>query len=90
MLDFQEIKRDADALGLSYRSDIKPETLLKRIQNHTPAPDLKVVEVVSDSVLTFKNTSTVNIFTSNGRCSPNDTVVLTEVESLTHKGLELC
>lgn len=89
MLDFEEIKRDADALGMSYRSDIKPETLLKRIQTRTPAEVVAEV-VVSDTILTFKNTSTVNVFTSKGRCAPNATVVLTESESLTHKGLELC
>jgi len=97
MLDIEEIKKDADVLGIAYRADIKAETLQKRIEKHQTEKGVQVtmpkpVEVKQGDTeyKPYKNTTNNNIFTEDGRCSPNKRVMLTADEAKKYNGLESC
>ncbi len=92
-MDIESLKLDADALGIKYRSDIKAETLQKKIDEFNVVNNPSAVapeKVVAPKYQTYKNTELVNIFTEGGRCSPQKTVSLTADEALKYAGLELC
>jgi len=90
-LDIESLKLDAEALGIKYRSDIKAETLQKKIDEfNTVNNPTAVVQTVEPAYQTYKNTSNVNVFTEDGRCGPQKTVKLTADEALKYTGLELC
>jgi len=91
MQDIESLKLDADALGIKYRSDIKAETLQKKIDEFNVVNNpTAVVQTVEPTYQTYKNTSGINVFTEGGRCSPQKTVSLTADEALKYTGLELC
>jgi len=60
MSDFDDVKDQADSLGIAYRADIKQETLEKKVAAWE-AP------VAPQS--NFTNKTTNNIFTSQGKVS---------------------
>jgi len=39
---------------------------------------------------TYKNTTSVNLYTEAGRCVPGDIVALSTAQAKAYKGLELC
>ncbi len=95
MADLENLKLDADALGIKYRSDIKAETLQGKIddynkENNPSAVAQEVTETIEPTYQFYKNTSGINVFTESGRCSPNKTVSLTESEAKQYAELELC
>ncbi len=85
MLD--RLKEKADELGIKYRSDIKEDTLLAKIEAFVP-PEPAEVEAAPYSL--YKNTSKINVFTEAGKCSPNRMVELTTDEAEKYAELELC
>ncbi len=92
-MDLDNLKLDADALGIKYRSDIKAETLQGKIDEHNKANNPSAVVVEVDEQPTeyswYKNTGKHNVFTEGGRCKPNGRVELTVEESKQYS-LELC
>lgn len=87
-LDFAVIKETARRLGITHRSDIKPETLQAKIDAHKPDDEAKKSPAPASNQL-YKNITTQNIFTSAGRCKPGKSIEVSasEAESL---GLESC
>ena len=52
-----ELKEQADLLGIKYRSDIKEDTLRKKIEDHNNEDDgeaVKLLEVMNDKTTTMK------------------------------------
>ncbi len=87
MLD--RLKEKADELGIKYRSDIKEDTLLAKIEAFVP-PEPEIAEVEASPYSLYKNTSKINVFTEAGKCSPNRMVELTTEEAAKYAELELC
>ncbi len=95
MQDLDNLKLDADALGIKYRSDIKAETLQGKIddynkENNPSAVVQEVTETIEPTYQFYKNTSKINVFTEAGKCSPNRMVELTTEEAAKYAELELC
>ncbi len=95
MQDLDSLKLDADALGIKYRSDIKVETLQGKIDEYNKKNNPSAVVASAETVVEptyqfYKNTSNINVFTEDGRCSPGKKVSLTENEFSQYSGLELC
>jgi len=94
MQDIESLKLDAEALGIKFRSDIKADTLqakiddFNKVNNPSAVAPEKMKPVKEPEYQTYKNTSTVNVFTEGGRCRPNGTVELTDSEALQYKDLE--
>ena len=96
-LDFDFLKEKAFRLGISFRSDIKPETLKAKIdakeaeapQNEAPEPaNSEAIKTTGPEQ--YINTTKQNIFTSAGRCKPKYRVILPAVEAEQIPGLDLC
>ena len=76
MPDFDDVKAQADALGIAYRSDIKQETLEKKVAAHSE-PEVEATATIA----VFTNQTTNNIFTSKGRVRPGESVELDAAEA---------
>jgi len=83
----ERLKEKADELGIKYRSDIKEDTLLAKIEAFEPPEPEPQKE---PEYLMFKNTSKINVFTEGGRCAPNKSVSLSKEEAEKYAGLEQC
>lgn len=87
-MEIEELKKDADALGVKYHPAIGAEKLQAKIDDFN---NVKPVEATKEpEYKPYKNTSDVNLFTEDGRCAPNRIVKLTKDEAAQYKGLELC
>jgi len=96
MQDLDNLKLDADALGVKYHPNIKDaDKLQKKIDEHnkTSNPSAVKAPVVDKPVTNYQfytNTSDINVFTEGGRCHPKGRVELTSDEAKQYKDLELC
>ena len=93
MSDLENLKLDAEALGIKFRADIGASKLQAKIddfnkKNNPSAVVEKTPEPAEFDL--YRNTSDVNVFTEAGRCKPNGRVRLTKDEAKQYKDLELC
>ncbi len=83
-IDLEVLEERARRLGVTYRTDIKPETLLTKVE----AAEAKANEVDTSAPAKYKNTTKQNIFTTAGRCKPQGVVTIPSDEA-GKSGLEL-
>ena len=91
----EALMAEADRLGIPYRPNIGLATLQGKINAYhvveaaTSEPEeAPGPEPTDTNIATFTNTSKVNIFTTQGRCMPGQSVELDIEEAGNYEGLE--
>ncbi len=84
-IDLEVLQEKARRLNVTYRADIKPETLLAKVN----AAEAELNKVDDSAPAQYKNTTKQNIFTTAGRCKPEGVVTIPSEEADKMTGLDL-